>query len=495
MPVFILLFLFMGSEVTGMEVEMEGSNELKILFVEDMAADYELALHELEKNSINCMHMRVENSEDFEKALKEFSPDIVISDYSMPQFNGMEALKISKEYDKLLPFIILTGTLNEETAVDCMKAGANDYVLKGHMGRLSFAVKEAAKYNETMRKKLKAESDLLESDLRYRSMFENNYAVMLLVDSADASIIDSNPAASAYYGYTRSEITSKNLSEISCLDKKTLMERLNLSETGNKNHYLSKHRLVSGTERDVEVFLSPVVFKGRMLVHAIVYDVTERNRALADLQSSLNEKKDLIKEIYHRTKNNMQVIISMLELQALILDDNKLEEVFRNMEYRISAMALVHEKLFQGRNLSMINLKDYLTELVDNIMTGYGIKKDQVIIKHQMDEVDVLIDTAIPCGLVVNELVSNAAKHAFLPGMKGILEIALSRGADGAVKIIISDNGPGIKSEEMYNPCTMGLQIVRNIAEYQMKGIIKYSPDHGTGWELIFNDNMYEQRV
>jgi PAS domain S-box-containing protein len=474
---------------------MEGSNELKILFVEDMPADYEIALHELEKNSINFMHMRVENSEDFENALKEFSPDIVISDYSMPQFNVMEALKISKEYDKLLPFIILTGTLNEETAVGCIKAGANDYVLKGHMGRLSYAVKEAAKYNETMRKKLKAESALFESESRYRSMFENNYAVMLLVDSADASIIDSNPAASDYYGYSHSELISKNLSEISLQDKKTLMERLNLSESGNKNYYSSKHKLVSGAERDVEVFLSPVIFKGRMLVHTIVYDVTERNRAFAELESSLNEKKDLIKEIYHRTKNNMQVIISMLELQAIVLDDDKIQELFQNMEYRISAMALVHEKLFQGKNLSMINLKDYLTELVDNIMTGYGIKKDQVIIKHQMDEVDLLIDTAIPCGLVVNELVSNAAKHAFFKGTEGILEIVLSREEDGTIKIVISDNGPGIKSEEMNSPGSMGLQIVRNIAEYQMKGTIKYSPDHGTKWELIFTDNMYEQRV
>ena len=474
---------------------MENSNKLKILFVEDMAADYEIALYELGKNNINPIHMRVENSEDFEKALKEFSSDFVISDYSMPQFNCMKALKISKEYNNFLPFIILTGTLNEETAVDCMKAGANDYVLKGHMSRLSFAVKEAAKYNETMRKTFKAESDLLESESRYRSMFENNYAVMLLVDSSDGAIIDVNPAATEYYGYSHSELISKNLSDISCLDKKTLMERLNLSETENKNHYASKHRLVSGVERDVEVFLSPVVFKGRMLVHEIVHDVTERNRALADLQSSLNEKKELIKEIYHRTKNNMQVIISMLELQALILDDKKLEEVFRNMEYRIRAMSLVHEKLFQGRNLSMINLKDYLTELVDNIMTGYGIKNDQVIIKRQMDEVEVLIDSAIPCGLVVNELVSNAAKHAFPEGIKGVLEIILSRGGDGAVKIIISDNGPGIKSEEMNSPGSMGLQIVKNIVEYQMKGTIVYFADNGANWELNFTDNMYEQRI
>jgi len=297
---------------------MDKNDELKILFVEDVDADFELAGVELSRNDIDYTSLRVENSEDFISALNKFKPDIVISDYSLPQFNGMEALKISKEHDVSLPFVILTGTLNEEIAVECMKAGATDYVIKEHIGKLSFAVREALRYRTAMQKRAKAESLLLESELRYRSMFENNYAVMLLVDSNDAAIVDANPAASDYYGYSHDEMITKNLEEISLLDKKTLLDRLNLSITGNKNYFISKHRLKNNVIRDVEVFLSPISFEGRKLVHGIIQDVTERNRALEELQTSLNEKKELIKEIYHRTKNNMQVIISMFSLQSIL---------------------------------------------------------------------------------------------------------------------------------------------------------------------------------
>jgi PAS domain S-box-containing protein len=337
------------------------------------------------------------------------------------------------------------------------------------------------------------------SEEKFRKLHESIIDAFIQVNM-DGKIVSCNSAFMEITGYTFEELNKLTYIELTPEKwhsyEADIVEKQILKK-GFSGIYEKEYRRKDGT-------LVPVEFRTSLLkdstgkpsgMWAIVRDITERNRAFADLESSLNEKKELIKEIYHRTKNNMQVIISMLELQAIVLDDDKIQELFQNMEYRISAMALVHEKLFQGKNLSMINLKDYLTELVDNIMKGYGIKKDQVIIKHQMDEVDVLIDTAIPCGLVVNELVANAAKHAFSKGTEGILEIVLSRKEDGTIKIIISDDGPGIKAEEMNNSSSMGLQIVRNIAEYQMKGTIKYSPNHGTEWELIFTDNMYEQRV
>lgn len=475
---------------------MNKENHLRILFVEDLPPDMELAEIELYKNGIEFTSMRVENKAPFAAALKEFNPDIVISDYSLPQFNGMEALTITREYDNSLPFIILTGTKNEEIAVECMKSGATDYVMKEHIVKLSFAVKEALRYRDVMRKKVKAEASLLESESRYRSMFENNYAVMLLVSPADGSIVDVNPAAEKYYGINREIFNTKNLCDISTLDKAEIIKRLENAINDGGKKYDSRHIVKSGIVRDLEIFLSPISFIGKSLIHCIIQDVTDRNVALESLMKLLNEKKELIREIYHRTKNNMQVIISMFSLQSLFTGDEKSGKVLKDMESRIRAMSLVHEKLYESKNLSMLDLKEYLTELVNSIILDYGIAEDKIEIVSEMENIDVLIDTAIPCGLVVNELVSNVLKHAFPDERNGKLTINLNHSSEREIKLVISDNGVG-QGLNLYseNIDSMGLKIVKNIVEYQLKGNVELYNKNGIEWVITFKDNIYKARV
>ncbi len=475
---------------------MGENNQIRILFVEDLSFDFELAEMELEKGGINFVSERVETKEQFKKALSEFKPDLVISDYSLPQFNGMEASIITRDYDISLPVIILTGSQNEEIAVECMKAGAADYVMKEHMIKLSFAVKDALRYKAVMRKKAQAEKALLDSESRYRSMFENNLAIMLLVNPKDGSIVDVNPAAAEYYGFNREIFIGKTIADISVVDKDLLDLRHNMLVGGSMSHIISKQILNNGVERDVEVFCSPVSYMGKILVHCIVQDITDRNKAVEALRVSLNEKKELIKEIYHRTKNNMQVILAMFSLQSIYSDDDKLSEVLREMENRIRAMSLVHEKLYQSRNLSRLDIQDYLIELIENIMSAYGITGDKILIIKNMEKMDILIDTAIPCGLVVNELVSNVVKHAFPGDKKGELFISLSQVAPEEFELIISDNGSGRDFKlDFDNIKTMGLQIVKNIVEYQLKGKIELDNTAGMKWTIRFKDNAYEERV
>ena len=127
---------------------MDSGNLTRILFVEDVPSDAEMAERELQKSGLQFTSVRVDTKEAFRKALEEFHPDIIISDYSMPQFDGMQALKLAKEHSASVPFILLTGSMNEETAVECMKAGAMDYVIKERIKRLPFAVKEALEQNK-----------------------------------------------------------------------------------------------------------------------------------------------------------------------------------------------------------------------------------------------------------------------------------------------------------------------------------------------------------
>lgn len=475
---------------------MSEPEDLKILFVEDTDADFELSVLELERNDLVFAHFRVETEIDFKKSLGEFKPDLVISDYSLPQFNGKEALKISKSYDSTLPFIILTGTMNEEIAVECMKAGATDYVIKEHIGKLSFAVREALRYREAMLERTKVEKALHESESRYRSMFENNYAVMLLIDPEDGVIVDVNPAASEYYGFNREEFIGKHIYDITSGENEIMKERMNIEMTKQKNHFISKHILYHGQERSVEVFCSPISYSGKNLLHCIIQDITDRNKAVEALRSSLNEKKDLIQEIYHRTKNNMQVIISMFALQSMLTGDEKLDRVLKDMESRIRAMSLVHEKLYQSKNMSKLFFKDYLLDLIKNIMSGYGIKEDKIQLIDEMSEIEMLIDTAIPCGLVVNELVSNVVKYAFPGDEKGDLIISLSIGKPGEVELIVADNGSGSGLDlDFVSKESIGLQIVKNIVEYQLKGSVELDNTNGVKWTIKFKDDLYEERV
>ena len=143
---------------------METDNPMRILFVEDVPADAEIASRELQKGGIQFKSVRVDTKEEFLKALEEFRPDIIISDYTMPGFDGMQALILAKEYEAGIPFIMLTGSINEETAVECMKAGATDYILKDRMKRLPFAVNEALEQKKIRLEKEKADSALRESE-------------------------------------------------------------------------------------------------------------------------------------------------------------------------------------------------------------------------------------------------------------------------------------------------------------------------------------------
>ena len=152
---------------------MKDERHIRILFVEDVPDDVELAEHMLRKSGLDFTSTRVDTEEDFVKALNEFRPDIIVSDYSMPTFDGMHALKLTLTYDASIPFIVLTGSMNEETAVLCMKSGASDYVIKERMKRLPYTLKEALERKSAEIEKEKALDTLKKTEQKYRSIFEN----------------------------------------------------------------------------------------------------------------------------------------------------------------------------------------------------------------------------------------------------------------------------------------------------------------------------------
>ena len=204
----------------------------------------------------------------------------------------------------------------------------------------------------------------------------------------------------------------------------------------------------------------------------IVTDITFRKEAEKKLMASLHEKEVLLKEIHHRVKNNLQIISSLLNLQSSHIKDSQVLDMFRESVNRIRTMAHIHEKLYRSGDYARINFGGYIDELVSQLYNSYGFSTDSVVLKSRINDITVDISTAIPLGLIVNELVSNALKHAFPGGRKGEIDIIL-KDRDGNITLSVADNGVGFPSEiDFRNARTLGLQLIVELVE-QVEGEIE----------------------
>ena len=229
---------------------------------------------------------------------------------------------------------------------------------------------------------------------------------------------------------------------------------------------------------------------------AIGVDVTERKQAEERLKASLQEKDVLLRELYHRTKNNMAVISSLLALQAGHVRDEFTLRILQEMENRIHTMAMVHQKLYQSQNLSSIDLHEYVADLARLAFDSYQIAPNQIALVLDMEDISVLIDVAIPCGLILNELLSNALKHAFPGDRKGEVRIRIHRAEQGVILLHISDDGVGVPQDfDFRQSDTLGMQTVFGLAEHQLGGKVMIDTSSGVTWRIRFRDDLYSSRV
>jgi len=209
-------------------------------------------------------------------------------------------------------------------------------------------------------------------------------------------------------------------------------------------------------------------------------ELLERRRAGEQIKASLREKEVLLKEIHHRVKNNLQIISSLLELQSGSVTDPKAHEVFRECRGRVKSMALIHERLYQSKDISRIDLAEYVECLLASLRSSYLANPDRVSIRTRINNVFLTIDAAIPCGLIINELVSNALKYAFPDGERGEIEVELRSEPGNVLILSIRDNGVGLpEAVDVWNTETLGLQLV-NLLTHQHSGEIELRRTGGT---------------
>jgi PAS domain S-box-containing protein len=252
---------------------------------------------------------------------------------------------------------------------------------------------------------------------------------------------------------------------------------------------------VTATRRDGSTFAEEVSLtqiEGGGLV-CVCRDITDRIAAEQFVLSSLQEKEVMLKEIHHRVKNNMQIVSSLLNLQLDHLHDETARSLFIESQNRIASMALVHEKLYQSNDLARIDFTDYLRDLTENLVGTVGARARNISLQLKSSEVHLGIDTAIPCGLIINELVSNAYKHGFPRGGPGQVTLSFERLEDSRLRLEVADTGRGIPADvDLKKTKSLGMQLVHTLVR-QLHGTIEVQRENGACFILYLQENVRKE--
>lgn len=216
-----------------------------------------------------------------------------------------------------------------------------------------------------------------------------------------------------------------------------------------------------------------------LLLQGVAFDITETKRAEEVARASLREKETLLKEIHHRVKNNLQVTSSLLRLQAERVQDEAAKRALRESQGRIRTMALVHELLYRSKDLSSVDLGEYIRDLTRQLLRSHAVEPSIVRVESKLAPVPLPIDIAVPCGLILNELVSNALKHAFPGGRHGTIYIELQPG-EAFNDLVVRDDGVGMPTDVDFSKAlTLGMQLIRTLAD-QIDGKLVMRTNGGT---------------
>ena len=360
----------------------------------------------------------------------------------------------------------------------------------------------------TMRENLASSYNLLrQSEQKNRAITTTaNDAIIMMDDSGNVSFW--NPAAEGIFGYSAEEVLGRYLHSIIAPDRYLEDYEKGLHsfrETGEgpsvgKTAELTARRK-DGMEFPAELSLSALQMNDRWHAVGIVRDITGRKLAESKLLESLEEKELLLHEVHHRVKNNMQVITSLLDLQLGYLEKSDPKELFSEIKNRIRTMSLVHEKLYLAKDLSQVDFSDYISSLVSNLYRFYHVDPAKIVLNLDIRNISLGIDTAIPCGLIVNELITNALKYAFPGNKTGEIQVKLLKAGEtvdnrSEYELTVRDNGIGIpESLDLKEIKSLGLYLVTTLVEHQLQGTIKLDRTSGTDFSFKFRELKYRKRI
>ncbi|HDP80239.1 MAG TPA: PAS domain S-box protein [Spirochaetes bacterium] len=331
---------------------------------------------------------------------------------------------------------------------------------------------------------------LSRSEARFRALTENS-ADLTAIIGPDGHCLYASPSVGKLYGYRPEDLEGNSFLRFLRPDDEAPLRSLIDAARAREGEPLPVEcafRHGNGAWLCMEGTITSLIDSPGVggLVLAL-RDVTERKKDRLRTESSLKEKETLLREIHHRVKNNFQIITSLLNLQSRQISDPAFKNVFRDSQNRIRAMALIHEKLYGSGELAFIDIGSYAESLCAELFHLYRPSPANVRVSTVSDKILMDITQAIPCGLILNELVSNALKHAFPAGYEGegLIEISLRENGGGSTTMTVRDNGVGMKDGDGSGAgTTLGLQLLTLLAEGQLKGTIERTVENGTAYVI-----------
>jgi PAS domain S-box-containing protein len=468
----------------------------RVLLIEDNPGDARLLRATLAE--VSSAQFELVRAEQLSEALDRLSRegfDVVLLDLSLPDSHGLDTFIRTHTRAPGIPIVVLTGLDDEELAIKAVQKGAQDYLVKGQL-----------------------DSNLLVRSLRYaierdrllRALRESEERYALAARGANDGLWDWNLKSNEVYysprwksmlGFEETEIGTTPdewFSRIHPEDRELVAAALAAHLEGRTAHFESEHRMAhkEGGYRWM-LCRGQAVRDGHghaSRIAGTLTDITERKQAEEQIRASLREKEVLLKEIHHRVKNNLQIISSLLKLQSRNISDPHTLDMFRESQNRIKSMALIHEKLYQSKDLAVIDFAEYIKNLTVHLFRSYAVNPEAVRLRVDVQNVLLGIDTAIPCGLIINELVSNSLKYAFPPGTTGEVRIVLRPTGENRYLLIVADTGIGIPADfDLRRATSLGLRLVHTLIE-QIGGMLEIRNSGGTEFRITFSESKFKER-
>lgn len=463
------------------------NKRIKVLLIEDEPGDARLIQLMMSKAEDHVPIIEQVNtlSTGLERLASE-DVDAVLLDLGLPDSSGLDTfIKVHAQVPEV-PIIILTCLEDVTVAITAVQGGAQDYLFKN---KLNGELLVRSIYYAIERKK--TEEALRESQEKFRSLIETTCDWIWEVDQ-NCTYTYISPRVKDLLGYAPEEVLGKTPFDLMPLDEAERLSGLFQEILNSKkpffsleNAYLHKNgQFVLLETRGVPFFDADGVIRG---YRGIDRDITSRKRAEYQIKKSLKEKELLLREIHHRVKNNLQVVSSMLNMQARAAKDKDVKNILSESRNRVNAMALIHTELYKSESLSKINMKGFIDKLLVQLLQSYPVSDTKISTSVHVVDYPLPISLAVPMGLIVNELLTNSFKHAFVNRKEGRIDVSLGPSENGALDLTVSDDGVGLPDKFDIATCeTLGLHVVKILAEGQLDGKLKIISNEGLTFKIEF---------
>lgn len=429
----------------------------------------------------------VKTGEEAIEASGKTRPDLILMDIKLgSDMDGIEAAgKINELMD--CPIVYLTAYADEVTVERAKLTMPYGYIVKPLDERELKSVIQIALYKHDSEKKIK------ESEARYRSIVNTLDGYVFIVDE-NHKLVFQNDQLDTLLG----SAPSKGRPEMRCYE--LLFER-NKPCVHCQMENVQKGIVTKTEIRDemrgrwFYLVNTPVhTAGGKILNQHLLMDITERKVREEAIFTMLSEKEILLREVHHRVKNNLQLILSLIRLQEAKSGDQQVKKNLKSFANRIASMALIHENLYSCENLSRVPFRSYVAKLVSHLMQACGASREGIRTNIDVDDILLQVDTAIPCGMIINELVTNSIKHAFGDRPNGNIYIGMHRN-ENKYRLNVKDDGIGLApGKELFFNGSMGMQII-NALSMQLGSKPEFYSGAGTEFRLELEEPVNKERT